>query len=360
MKSDNIRVLLVEDDEDDYMIIKRTLTDIYDGKFSLDWISEAQGIKEKIGDSQYDICLMDYRLGRVTGIDLMKDLKKEGLDIPFILLTGYGDRDIDVLAMESGAADYLEKEKIGPGMLEHTIRYAMERKRHMQELQISEQRLRVLSARLVEAQENERKRVAKEIHDGIGSNLVAIKYGLESILTRMAQNKPFGEGLTMEQIIDYMKDTIEETRRISSDLRPSILDDKDLGASVGWICRRYQEIFPEITFNRLIEPEEMDVPQALKVVIFRILQEALNNVVKHSGADNVHLDIKKSDEQLLLKIKDNGRGFDQEDEYCPSSGDGVGLMSMKERVELSGGSIEIISKKGEGSELKAIWGLKKL
>lgn len=358
MDSNTIRILLVEDDEDDYVIIKRTLTNIYDGGFHLDWVFRVQELKEKIRCSQYDVCLIDYRLGEVTGIDLIKDLNKEGMDIPFILLTGYGDHNLDMLAMESGAADYLEKEKIDPVVLEHSIRYAMERKKHMKELQISGQRLRILSAKLVEAQENERKRVAKEIHDGIGSNLVAIKYGLESILTRMIRKKPFGEGLTMEQIIDYLKDTIEETRRISSDLRPSILDDRDLGASARWIYRRYREIFPGITFNQRIEPEEIEVSLELKVVIFRVMQEALNNVIKHSEADIVFLDIKKIDEQLILEIRDNGKGFHQDAEGEELKDEGIGLMSMRERVEYSGGSFEIISEKGKGSCLKAVWNVK--
>jgi signal transduction histidine kinase len=352
-----IRILLIEDDEDDYRIIEDTLSEIHHVDFSVDWHSDIEEILEKTHHQGYDICLMDYRLGEWTGIDLMKDLIERGFDVPFIILTGYGDYDIDVLAMESGAADYLEKDNIHPSMLERAIRYAIERKRHMNALRISEQRLHVLSAKLVDAQEDERKRVAKEIHDGIGSTLVAIKYGLESIHARMRQNKPFREGLSIEQIVDYVKDTIDEAQRISSNLRPSILDDMGLSTAVQWICRRYKDIYPNIRIERRLEPEEIDVDPHLKVVLFRALQEAMNNVVKHSKADTVHLGIMKTDVQLALTVRDNGQGFNPEEEEGQNAESGVGLMGMRERIELSGGSLEIWSAKGKGCVIHAVWSL---
>jgi signal transduction histidine kinase len=287
----------------------------------------------------------------------MRDLIEKRFNIPFILLTGYGDLDIDVRAMKSGAADYLEKDKIYPNMLERSIRYAIERSRHTAALKISEHRLRLLSAKLVDAQEDERKRVAKEIHDGIGSNLVAIKYGLESILTRMRQNKPHHGGISLEEILDYVKDTIEETQRISSDLRPSVLDDMGLGAAVRWICQRYQGIYPNIRIMRKLENEDMDVAPSLRVVVFRVLQEAMNNVVKHSRADTVYLDIKTNDERLVLTLRDNGQGFDAGEESDKYAEGGVGLMSMRERIEMSGGSLNIASGKGQGCVINAVWPL---
>jgi signal transduction histidine kinase len=352
-----VQVLLIEDDEDDYRIIKDTLSEIHYVDFSVDWQPDIKELLKKTQNQDYDICLMDYRLGEWTGIDLMKSLIEKGFDVPFIILTGYGDYDIDVLAMKSGAADYLEKSKIHPDVLERSIRYAMERKVHIDALRVSEKRLRVLSAKLVDAQEDERKRVANEIHDGIGSNLVAIKYGLESVYTRMKENRPFKEGLSIEQIINYVKDTIEEAQRISSDLRPSVLDDMGLSAAVRWVCQRHEEIYPDIGIQTRLEPEEMDVESSLKVVIFRLLQEALNNIAKHSKADTVHLDIEKTHLQLSLTVRDNGQGFDAVEEGGQDTEGGVGLIGMRERIELSGGFLKIQSSKGKGCVINAVWPL---
>jgi signal transduction histidine kinase len=174
----------------------------------------------------------------------------------------------------------------------------------------------------------------------------------------MQRNEKFREGAaSMEQIVDYVKDTIEEAQRISSDLRPSVLDDKGLGAAVRWICRRYRDIYPDMRIQRRLEPEEIDVAQSLKVVVFRILQEAMNNVVKHSRADTVHLDIKKTDKQLALIFRDNGQGFEAGEESGECAEGGVGLMGMRERVELSGGTLNIVSGKGKGCVINAKWPL---
>jgi len=356
-EKERIRVLLIEDDEDDYLIVKKTLSEMDHVVFSLDWTREAAGLSQKPLNQHYDICLMDYRLDGVTGIDLMRTLMQQGFDAPFIFLTGQGDHDVDVLAMKSGAADFLEKDRIDPGMLERSIRYAIERKKHLDALRVSTQNLRILSAKLVDAQEDERRRVAKEIHDGLGSNLVAIKYGLESILIRMQQNKPYREGMTLEQIIDYVKETIEEARRISFDLRPSVLDDMGLSAAIRWICRRYGEIYPNIRVEKRLDPEEIDVPQSLKVVVFRVLQEAMNNVMKHSKADMVHLDVQRTDGRLELEVRDNGQGFDPRERSGREAKGGVGLTSMRERVELSGGALDITSEKGMGAAIHAVWPL---
>jgi signal transduction histidine kinase len=352
-----IRILLVEDDEDDYRIIKDAFSEIYHVDFSLDWVSHIEDIPEKTQNKKYDICLMDYRLGKITGVDLMKKMIEMGFDAPFIILTGYGDHDIDVLAMKSGAADYLEKDKIYPDLLERAIRYALEHKRHTDALQTSARRLRILSAKLVNAQEDEKKRVAREIHDGLGSSLVAIKYGLESILTRMREKKPCREGASMEQVIDYVKDTIEEARRISSNLRPPVLDDMGLDAAVRWICRRSRDIYPDIRIQKRFDPEEIDVDPYLKVIVFRVLQEAMNNITKHSGADTVHLDLVKSGERLTLAIKDNGQGFDTREASESLAEGGIGLIGMRERVDLSGGSLDITSAPGWGCMIHAVWPL---
>ncbi|MBN2061176.1 MAG: response regulator [Deltaproteobacteria bacterium] len=350
-----IRVLLIEDDEDDYKIIKETLSEIQHVQISLEWVSEIKRVPEKIRSNEYDICLMDYRLEGTNGIDLMKDMVEKGFEAPFIFLTGYGDHEIDLLSMKSGAADYLEKGEIDPGILERSIRYSIERKRHINALRISEQRLHLLSAKLAEAQEDERKGLAREIHDGIGSNLVAIKYALESILVRMRRNKSLEQDLSIEQVLDYVKDAIKEAQRISSDLRPSVLDDMGLGASVRWICRRYSEIYPGIRIRRRLNPKEIDVPLSLKVVIFRVLQEAMNNVVKHSGADAVYLNIRTTDERLTMIIRDNGHGFSPDVALGKEIEGGVGLISMKERIEMSGGSLEISSEEAKGCVIKAVW-----
>ncbi|HEJ83547.1 MAG TPA: response regulator [Desulfobacteraceae bacterium] len=358
MKSENqkIRILLVEDDEDDYVIIRHILSKIEGQTFQLDWVSSCQEAIEKAVLNQHDICLVDYLLGVGNGIQLTRDFLRHGFRAPVILLTGRGNHDVDMKAMKEGVADYLEKIELSPTLLERTIRYAIERSKTLAALRESEQQLRILSSRLLEAQENERRIIAQELHDSIGASLTAIRYGLEEKLHRTGKDTAPSGGISLEQIIAIVRDTTEEVHRISSNLRPSVLDDMGLLAAIGSVCRELQEIYTGIRIETRIDAREDDVRESLGIVIYRILQEALNNAFKHSGADTVFVSLKKAERFLELAIQDNGQGFDPE-RRLNSGGrmEGMGLIGMKERTELSNGTFEIHSEKGRGTIIRAAW-----
>ncbi len=144
MEAPCLRVLLIEDDEDDYIITRELLSETDGVRFHLEWASTYEtGLSKLLGQS-YDVCLLDLRLGERSGLDLLQEAKDAGCDIPIILLTGQGDFRIDLEAMKAGASDYLEKEEIGPRMLERTLRYAVERHRLQRSLKTSENRLRTI------------------------------------------------------------------------------------------------------------------------------------------------------------------------------------------------------------------------
>jgi len=125
-----------------------------------------------------------------------------------------------------------------------------------------------------------------------------------------------------------------------------------------WFCRRFQTIYSAIRIEQEIEIEEGDIPNALKIVIYRITQEAMNNIAKHSKADLIRLSLQKFDDRIELIFQDNGRGFDVEKALSSESvRRGLGLTSMRERVELSGGSLDIKSVEGKGTIILASWPL---
>jgi signal transduction histidine kinase len=140
------------------------------------------------------------------------------------------------------------------------------------------------------------------------------------------------------------------------DLRPSILDDLGILATISWFCREFQTTFPSISIETQINIQEDEVPDSLKTVIFRIMQEALNNVAKHGKADLIRLTLWKNDDKIELVIQDNGQGFNLPEVLAmDSSRRGLGLASMRERSELSGGSLAIESTPGKGTTVKAEW-----
>jgi signal transduction histidine kinase len=236
------------------------------------------------------------------------------------------------------------------------VALGIQRLRAEEALRKSGEELRLLSSQLLTAQEMERGRIARELHDGIGQSLSAIKFRVEDALGQLDKGSTESSVSTLGNLIPLIQSTVEEVRRITMDLRPSTLDDLGILATVAWLCRVFQATYSTVEIKREIDAEESDIPNPLKIVVYRILQEALNNVAKHSGADMVTISLARKDNTIQLTIEDNGHGFDVEEAFAVESSErGFGLASMKERMGLSGGTFVINSAKGEGTIVRATW-----
>jgi signal transduction histidine kinase len=232
--------------------------------------------------------------------------------------------------------------------------YLRGRQRQMIALRETENRLRVLATQLLTAQENERKLVAGEIHDSIGSALSAIRFRVEDTIKQGEQGVVASESL--KGLMSTIQHAMEESRRIQTNLRPSMLDDLGILTTLEWHCREFQKTFSNIRIEKEIDQSENDVPPTLKTVIYRISQEALNNIAKHSKADLVTLSLRKPGSPIELTIQDNGQGFNVENIFSMESYKrGLGLSSMRERTELSGGTFTIESIQGKGTTIHASW-----
>lgn len=226
------------------------------------------------------------------------------------------------------------------------------------ELRESESRLRFLSSQLLTVQEDERKRISAELHDDIAAKLAAIKFSLEKKLLQM--DKADDEAnQSLRDIISKVLDTIISTRRIMVNLRPAMIDDLGILATLNWYCREFEQIFDTIHVEKQVNIEEIEIPDHLKIVIFRIVQEGMNNIAKHSGANNISLVLEKTNDTLALLIEDNGRGFDVANSILESETfQGFGIVNMKERASLSGGNFSIKSFQEKGTSIKVTWSLK--
>ena len=219
----------------------------------------------------------------------------------------------------------------------------------------SREQLRRLSARLIEAQEEERRRIARELHDGIGQSLAGIKYLLEVGITRAK----LGEEPTalMQALVPPIQDAVRELRGIMMALRPALLDEIGLIAAIRWLAGEFGAKCAGIRFGLRIEVEEPDIPISLRAAVFRILQEALTNATRHGKGDRVLVSLEKADGALALAIEDNGRGFDPDALRPGEGGRGFGIGVMQERAALSGGTVEVESRKGKGTTVRARWPL---
>ncbi len=207
----------------------------------------------------------------------------------------------------------------------------------------SERQLKLLTSQLITAQEDERRRVAHDIHDSLGSQLSAVKFKIEDFFKMMPG--------ASESITAALQEAINESRRIQMDLHPSILDDLGIAPALTWFCRKFETTYP-LKIEQKMAIKEDDVPKLLKRTIYRISQEAFNNIAKHSKAKRVHLSLQKNSGTIELIIQDDGRGFEL---TMDTSKKGVGLSSMRERTESSGGTFCIESTKGKGTTVRACW-----
>lgn len=231
-----------------------------------------------------------------------------------------------------------------------------ERRQAEDALRKSESALRLLSAQLLTAEEKERKRISSELHDGIGQSMSAVKFCVENGIRMLADGEVVDGIRHLEGIVPKIQAAIEEVRRISMDLRPTTLDDLGIIATLAWFCREFQAVYRDIHLEKEIDLQEEDVSPSLKIVIYRITQEAMNNIAKHGRAEFVRISLKKMGGAIELVIEDSGIGFDPAEVLLEAqSPRGVGLASMRERAEFAGGTYSIQSGKGDGTIIRASW-----
>lgn len=267
-------------------------------------------------------------------------------------------RVVAVATVGNKETDYTAEDVRQMKLLMEGMNEIIVRKQTQDDLKQSEKELQSLSAQLIDSQESERKRVAQELHDSVGQTLSALKFRVENILRQSGENLDHEYHQSFISLIPQIKESIIEINRIGRGLRPSMLDDLGVLAALSWFCREFALTYSGIHIQQKIALEEDDVPENLKVVIYRVLQESLNNIAKHSNAALVELSLKKAKKTLELSIKDNGSGFDLEYELSQSGEKGrLGLAGMMKRIDLSGGVCNIISEKNKGTHIKALWQL---
>lgn len=222
----------------------------------------------------------------------------------------------------------------------------------------SQSELQRVSARLLGIQESERQRIATDLHDVLGQSLTMIKISLEESLQLLAGDETEVAAESLRRLTHKVKDTLEEVRRVAMDLRPSILDDLGILATLSWFFREFGTVCQDMKVEKDFSIDEKNVPVPLKITIFRIVQEATSNIVKHANASRIQVSLKDAGGVLHLSIEDDGVGFDTAEmtNYCPLD-KGIGLLSMKERAKLSGGNYELASAVGQGTRISVLWPL---
>lgn len=228
-----------------------------------------------------------------------------------------------------------------------------ERKRAEEALKHSEKQLRHLSTQLLTAQETERKRISRELHDELGQALTVMKLHLGFIRKHLFEEQ---DELTLEcdKGIEYIDEVIENVRRLSRDLSPIILEDFGLSAAIKWLINNFAKRHNiKVTFQAL----DVDslVAQDSQTVVYRIIQEALTNIAKHSSAKKASVEITRADGKLSISVQDDGQGFDVIQTLSKNPDEkGLGLATMKAHAQMLGGTLGIWAEQGSGTRISLI------
>ncbi len=205
-------------------------------------------------------------------------------------------------------------------------------------------------SRIIDAQESERKRISRELHDELGQGLTAIKYNLEIIERDLPENLSEGKE-RLKEAENLSSQMLVQLRRLSQDLRPPILDDLGLLPTLRWYIENYgkrwkiKTHYESTGFQQKLNPE-------LETALYRVIQEALTNVAKHARADDVHIHLGCEDSAIIVTITDNGTGFDPQKVLgADLKRRGYGIIGMQERVSSFGGRIDIRSRRGAGTQI---------
>jgi signal transduction histidine kinase len=231
------------------------------------------------------------------------------------------------------------------GSMAYIVRLDRQTRARYVELARSQHALQQLSARLVDAQETERRSISRELHDEVGQSLGALLVDIGRLSTTLSGGHP-----EVKAQLDNLKSVAEQTfqtvRNIALLLRPSMLDDLGLAAALEWqgreVSRRSQI---EVSVESESVPE--DLPDEYKIYIYRLVQEALNNAVRHSGARNAKVVVERLEKSIVVRVTDDGRGFD------PARSRGMGILGMEERVKHLGGTFRVESQPGKGATVAA-------
>jgi len=351
-------VLIVEDDP--HMLL--ALRELLDGPGRNIVVAESGDAALRcVQKADFAVILLDVNMPGMDGFATAGLIRsREGSrNTPIIFLTGADEDAVSSFrGYEVGAVDYLVK-PIVPAVLRSKIsvfidlcrynaaltREIAERKAIEEDLRKAEERLRAYAAHVEYAREDERTRIAREVHDELGQSLTGLKMDLSWLEKRLPEDLEAAAAGRLKSMFRRVDTTIQSVRRISSALRPQVLDDVGLIATLKWQANEFQ-VRTGIRCNVELPTEELALDRARSTAAFRILQEALANVARHAGATRVDISLRAHIDHFILKIADNGRGVSEAELRSPKS---LGLLGIRERAFLLGGSVDIESKVGKGT-----------
>ncbi|MDB6067622.1 MAG: Response regulator receiver sensor signal transduction histidine kinase [Pedosphaera sp.] len=341
---------MVEDDSADAELIKHALRK--DGlPFTIERVETSEEYLRSLNQHPPDLILSDYALPSFDGYAALSIAQEKFPNVPFIFVTGTMGEEVAIETLKNGATDYVLKIRLARLVpaVHRALREARERadrKHAVEQLRQSHEQLRTLSVYLQHVREEERMRISRAVHDELGQALTGLKIDLSWLASRLP--KRLGQLLDKtRKMSTHIDETIHTVRRISTELRPGILDHLGLAAAIEWQANEFQTR----TGIKCKVGNSLDstiLEEDVNTVFFRIFQETLTNIIRHAKASRVAVQLALERGRLILEVEDNGRGITKEQISNVKS---IGLLGMRERASLLGGKVDITGLSGKGTRV---------
>ncbi len=343
-----IRILMLEDDLADVELTRYALRE--GGlNFVLAPVMSRDQFLKQLEQHTPDLVLLDYSVPSFNGLSALVTARERYPEIPAIFVTGTLGEEVVIEMLKSGATDYVLKTRLS--RLVPAVQRAMreadgraERKRAEDKLRRSLDQLRALSVYLQYVREDERIRISRQVHDELGQALTGLKMDLYWLANRLPKKFKTVHEKT-RAMSAHIDATIQTVRRISTELRPGILDDLGLVAAIEWQAQEFQKR-TGIACSVTSGVKEPILDQDLNTAFFRIFQETLTNIIRHARATRVDVLLTLEGNRLALEVKDNGRGISEAEINNTKS---IGLLGMRERAALLDGDLAISGVAGQGT-----------
>ncbi len=372
MEYKRLKILLIEDLPVYKLLLNRILQQNQIDSESAASLEEGLQLANQ---NDFDAVLLDLGLPDSEGLNTFTKFQSMHASLPVIILSGLDDESLAAKAVQLGAQDYLTKgnhltqNETGSKLLVRSIHYAIERhhiqaslvhERSLLEMRVNErsselrqanQRLRILAAHLVSAQEDERRRLSMELHDEAGQALMALSMSLSLLRDDLSGDASWLDK-QLQDAIQLTGTTMEHLRALAHNLRPPSLDNVGLNQSLRDYCQR-------TAFRAHIDVDYRSdnanlLPGYVQISLYRVIQESLTNVVKHAKASHASVQLEIDAEAIHLSVRDDGVGISPTLYSGIGEATGIGLAGMRERVEALGGSFEIFSELGKGTSVQ-VW-----
>jgi signal transduction histidine kinase len=357
-----LELLLIEDDEIDREMVHRLLDSDYVVHEATTG-NQALLLLETL--PQIDSVLLDYRLPDQDGLELLATFVDR--NIPVVVLTGEESIEVVVRAMQQGAQDYLVKDHISRASLDYAIANAIEKVTMRVELKEKQDRLiaqaadleeknrqvRDLASALTLAEQRERRHIAQILHDYIQQMLYGIQMRTHLVSMDVSSTAQPEIHEHLQEINNLLQQAIQATRTLTVELSPPVMKDEGLGAVFQWLASQMQETHG-LALELDIQTDSRAPNEDLHVLICQLVRELLFNVVKHAHVHQARLSLTEANDQLLIRVEDKGVGFDPFKVIDQARMSGFGLYSIRERLALFGGRLEIVSHPGDGAQITIV------